>query len=56
VIGGRVVGTWKRVFKQDSVVITFSPFNAFSKAQASAIRSAAERYGEFVDKRAVIEI
>lgn len=56
VIGGRVVGTWKRVFKQDSVVITFSPFNAFSKTQASAIRSAGERYGEFVGKRAVIEI
>jgi hypothetical protein len=56
VIGGRVAGTWKRVFKQNSVVITFSPFEEFSKAQASAIRSAAERYGEFVGKRAVIEI
>jgi hypothetical protein len=56
VIGGRVVGTWKRVFKGDSVAITFSPFEDFSKTQASAIRSAAERYGEFVGKRAVIEI
>jgi hypothetical protein len=56
VIGGRVVGTWKRVFKQNNVVITFSPFEEFSKAQASAIRSAADRYGEFVGKRAVIEI
>jgi len=56
VIGGRVVGTWKRVFKNDSVVITFSPFKEFSTAQASAIRSAAARYGEFVGKRAVIEI
>ena len=56
VIGGRVVGTWKRVFKQDSVVITFSPFNECSKTQAGAIRSAAERYSEFVGKRAVVEI
>jgi winged helix DNA-binding protein len=56
VIGGRVVGTWKRVFKQDSVVITSSPFKAFSKAQASAIMAAAERYGRFVGKRAVVEI
>jgi hypothetical protein len=56
VIDGHVIGTWKRVFKQDSVVITFSPFEDFSKTQASAIRSAAERYGKFVGKRAVIEI
>jgi hypothetical protein len=56
VIGGRVVGTWKRVFKGDSVVITFSPFEAFSKAQASAIEPVAERYSQFVGKRAVIKI
>ncbi|MEO7913227.1 MAG: winged helix DNA-binding domain-containing protein [Roseiflexaceae bacterium] len=56
VISGRVVGTWKRVFKRDSVVITFSPFEEFSQTQASAIRAAAERYGEFVGKHAVTEI
>jgi alkyl hydroperoxide reductase subunit AhpC len=38
-----------------SVVITFSPFKDFTKTQASAIRSAAERYSEFVGKRALIE-
>jgi len=56
VIGGRVVGTWKRAFKRDSVVMTFSPFAAFSETQASAITAAAERYGRFVGKRAVVAV
>jgi hypothetical protein len=56
VIGGRVVGTWKRVFKNDTVLMTFSPFTDFSTAQAHAISAAAERYGTFVGKRAVLEI
>ena len=55
-IGGRVVGTWKRVFKKDSVAMTFSPFADFSEAQAGAITTAAERYGQFVGKRAVVSI
>jgi hypothetical protein len=56
VIGGRVVGTWKRTFKGESVIMTFSPFTSFGAAQASAITAAAERYGPFVGKRAVVEI
>jgi DNA glycosylase AlkZ-like len=56
VIGGRVVGAWKRTFKNDSVYMTFSPFTAFSASQVSAIAAAAERYGCFVGKRAVVEI
>jgi hypothetical protein len=48
VIGGRVVGTWKRTFKKDSVVITFSPFTALSDEQTGTITAAAERYGHFV--------
>jgi hypothetical protein len=56
VIGGRVLGTWKRVFKGSSVALTFSPFETFSSADASAIRPVAERYSQFVGKRAVVEI
>jgi hypothetical protein len=54
VIDGQVVGTWKRVFKKDSVVMTFSPFTTFSAAQSSAIAAAAERYGRFVGKSAIV--
>jgi len=56
VIGGRVVGTWKRTFKQDSVVMTFSPFTTFSDTQTNAITATAERYGRFVGKRAIVAI
>jgi hypothetical protein len=56
VIGGRVVGTWKRVFKKDNVVLTFNPFTTFSESQAGAIAAAAQRYARFVGKRAIIEI
>ena len=56
VIGGRVVGMWKRTFKKDSVVMTFSPFTVFSEAQVSAITAAAERYGCFVGKMAMVAI
>src|SRR6185295_98869 len=30
VIGGRVLGTWKRVFKKDTVIITTSPFTGWN--------------------------
>lgn len=56
VVGGRVVGTWKRAFKSDRVQMTFSPFTAFEEAQAGAITAAAERYACFVGKRAAVDI
>jgi hypothetical protein len=56
VIGGRVVGTWKRALRRDSVVMTFSSFTSFGEAQASAIAAAAERYGSFLGKRVMLEL
>jgi hypothetical protein len=56
VIGGCVVGTWKRVFKKERVILTFNPFTAFSEAQSQSIAAAAERYAGFVGKQAIIEI
>jgi DNA glycosylase AlkZ-like len=56
VIDGCVVGTWKRTFKKDTVVITFNPFTSWNDEQARAITAAAERYGRFVNKTAVVAI
>ena len=56
VIDGRVVGTWKRTFKKDTVALRFSSFTSWSDAQAGAITAAAEQYGRFVRKSAVVEI
>jgi hypothetical protein len=48
VVEGRVVGTWKRTFKKDTVVITISPFASLSQAQNRALSAAVERYSGFV--------
>jgi Winged helix DNA-binding domain len=50
VIDGKVMGTWKRTVKKDSVTITLSPFASFSEAQNRAIGIAAEHYGKFMGK------
>jgi hypothetical protein len=48
VLDGRVAGTWRRVFKKGSVVITLSPFVPLKKKQRQAAAAAAERYGAFL--------
>ncbi|HWQ12560.1 MAG TPA: winged helix DNA-binding domain-containing protein [Roseiflexaceae bacterium] len=53
VIGGRVVGSWKRTLQKDTVAITFSPFAALDEAQARTLADAAGRYGDFLGKRVV---
>jgi hypothetical protein len=56
VIDGRVMGTWKRTFKKDTVTMTFSPFTSWNEAQAQAIAAAAERYSRFVDKTPIVAL
>lgn len=48
VIGGRVVGTWKRTLKNGGVTIALDPFKPPNKTQLSAVRSAAKRYAAFI--------
>ena len=54
VLDGQVAGTWKRELKKDSVVITLSPFKPLKKKEREAIASAAERYGDFLGRTAVL--
>lgn len=54
VVGGQVAGTWKRELKKESVVITLSPFKPLKKKEREAVASAAERYGEFLGRSAVV--
>jgi hypothetical protein len=51
---GRVVGTWKRRFKKDTVVITVSLFASLSEAQNRALSAAVERYSRFVGMSATV--
>jgi len=55
VLDGRVAGTWKRIFKKESVVITLSPFAPLKKKERQALAEAAERYGAFLGMPTVLE-
>ncbi len=52
---GRVVGTWKRTFKKDAVVLTVRPFDPFDEQVRQALTPAAQRYGEFLGMACELE-
>jgi hypothetical protein len=48
ILGGQVVGTWKRTLEKKSVGITLCPFDPLKKTEKNAFAQAARRYGEFL--------
>jgi hypothetical protein len=48
VLDGRVVGTWKRTLKRESVIITPSFFAPLGEDEQHALDAAARRYGAFL--------
>ena len=54
-LDGKVVGTWKRSNKKDSVDITPCYFVKLTAAQIRAIAAAAGRYGKFVELPASLQ-
>jgi hypothetical protein len=48
VIGGRIVGSWRRTFKKGAVVVEVAPFTQITAAEEAAIAAAAQRYGDLV--------
>jgi hypothetical protein len=55
VLGGRIVGSWRRTFKGRAIVMELTLFAPLSSAEDEAVRAAAERYGEFVGMPVVYE-
>ncbi|HZO71201.1 MAG TPA: winged helix DNA-binding domain-containing protein [Ktedonobacteraceae bacterium] len=47
-LDGQVIGTWKRTFKKNIVVITANSFVPLSDAETHAFAAAANRYGQFL--------
>jgi hypothetical protein len=47
VVGGQVVGTWKRTFKKKGIEIVIHPFGALGNAE-EAVFQAAEKYASFI--------
>ncbi len=54
VIDGQIAGTWKRTLKKETVVIETKLFTPLSQAKTRALAVAAERYGRFLGKPAVL--
>ncbi len=48
VLDGQVIGTWKRTFKKNTVVIEANPFVPLSTTETRAFATSANRYGEFL--------
>ncbi len=50
VIDGRLAGSWKRTLKKDAVLVESVPYRRLRREDARALASAAERYGNFVER------
>ena len=48
VLDGQVVGTWKRAFKKNAVVIEANPFTPLSNTETRAFAASAKRFGAFL--------
>jgi hypothetical protein len=48
VIGGKVVGTWKRTLRREHVDIALRTFRKLAPAEKAGLTAAAERYGRFL--------
>jgi hypothetical protein len=48
VLDGQIVGTWKRTFKKNTVVIEANPFIPLSGTETRAFAASAHRYGAFL--------
>lgn len=54
VVDGRIVATWRRKLRKDSVVIQVEPFAPLTRARKRAIAEAADRYGSFLGRSAIM--
>jgi hypothetical protein len=54
VIDGRIVGTWKRTFKKDAVVIELNLLASLNKAETRLLDAAIERYSRFLGVPATV--
>ena len=50
ILGGKIEGTWKRVIKNNKVVIETVPFKLLSKTRQQVLKKAIKKYCSFVGK------
>jgi len=49
VVDGQLVGTWKRTFGKDAVVVEVSLLATVNRSERKAVAAAATKYGEFLE-------
>lgn len=49
VINGRIVGTWNRTFRGNSVAVGLRPFRAFGETEERAVAKTINSYGKFLN-------
>lgn len=54
ILDGKIIGTWKRVLKKDTVEIKLNPLRKLAKNEQEAVRGAAQRYGKFLKRDVLI--
>ncbi len=55
VVDGRVIGTWKRTFSKDKVLMALNPFRTLSAVEEDVLVIEVLRYGEFLGKPVVMQ-
>ncbi len=50
VIGGHVVGSWRRVLRKGAVVVELAPFGKLTAAKEKDVTAAAQRYADFLER------
>ncbi len=48
VVSGQIVGTWKRTFSKEAVIIEKNLFRPLTQPENRAVASEADQYGRFV--------
>lgn len=55
VIDGKILGSWQRTFKRDTVIIQVKPFIALDDDHQQAVDAACQRFGTFLGLTPVLE-
>ena len=56
VMGGRIVGSWRRTFEKGAVVVEVAPFDSLTSKENQAISAAAQVYGDFLGMPALLQM
>jgi hypothetical protein len=54
VLNGKVMGTWNKALRKNTVEIRLSPFRKFGNEEQKALEAEVDRYGKFVGIPAVL--